>query len=103
MALEILLEEGRTFHHALRHDLESLFFVIIWICSHMEGPQVERKDVATVSIRQWFNMESTLRTLGHIKLAHIEDMERVILPEILSYRDDFKPFITDLKTAFFPF
>jgi hypothetical protein len=102
MAIEILLEEGRTFHHALRHKLESLFFVIIWICSHMEGPQVERKEIDKLTIRNWFSMESSLRSLGHTKLAHIEDMQRVILPEIPSYWDDFKPFISNLKTAFFP-
>jgi hypothetical protein len=46
MAIEILLERDKTFHHHLRNDLESVLFVIVWICSHMEGPGVERKDVA---------------------------------------------------------
>ena len=102
MAIEILLEKGRTFHHCLRHDLESLFFVIIWICSHMEGPEVERKDAANLVIRKWSNLESSLKDLGHIKLAHIDDMVRTILPEITSYWEDFKPFIWELKQAFFP-
>lgn len=103
MAIEILLEQGRTFHHTLQHDLESLFYVIIWIISHMEKPQVELKDAATkLTIRKWSNMESDLRDLGHAKLAHIDDMKRVILPEISSYWEDFKPFIWELKEAFFP-
>jgi hypothetical protein len=102
MAIEILLQKGRTFHHCLRHDLESLYFVIIWICSHMEGPQTERKDVAQLAIRKWSDLEAPLQHLGHIKLAHIDDMKGTILPEITSYWNDFKPFIWELKEAFFP-
>ena len=102
MAIEILLQKGRTFHHCLRHDLESLYFVIIWICSHMEGPEVERKDAAGLYVREWSNLEASLKHLGHIKLAHMDDMEDTILPEIPSYWEDFKPFIWELKQAFFP-
>ena len=102
MAIEILLEKGVTFHHHLRHDLESVLFVIIWICSHLEGPEVERKDVAHLSIRKWSNLELKLRELGHLKQAHIDDAERTILPEFTSYWEDFKPFILKLIRAFFP-
>jgi hypothetical protein len=102
MAIEILLQRGRTFHHCLRHDLESLYFVIIWICSHMEGPEVERKKTADLAIRKWSDMEAPLKHLGHVKLAHIDDMKDTILPEITSYWEDFKPFIWELKNAFFP-
>ena len=102
MAIEILLQKGRTFHHSLRHDLESLYFVIIWICSHMEGPEVERKDTAHLAIRKWSDMEAPLQHLGHVKLAHVDDMEQTILPDITSYWEDLKPFIWQLKQAFFP-
>lgn len=102
MAIEILLQKGITFHHCLRHDLESLFFVIIWICSHMEGPEVECKDVSKLLIRKWSDLEASLQHLGHVKLAHIDDMKEAILPYIPSYWDDFKPFIWELKQAFFP-
>jgi Fungal protein kinase len=102
MAIEILLEKGKTFYHHLRHDLESVLFVIIWICSHLEGPEVERKDVANLAVRKWSNMELGLRDLGHLKLAHIEDAKRTLLPEFTSYWEDFKPFILKLIQAFFP-
>jgi hypothetical protein len=102
MAIEILLEKGQTFHHHPRHDLESVLFVIIWLCSHMEGPEVERKDVADLAVRKWSNMKLTLRELGHIKLAHIEDAERTLLPEFTPYWEDFKPFVLKLIRAFFP-
>jgi protein kinase-like protein len=102
MAIEILLERGTTFRHHIRHDLESVLYVIIWICSHMEGPEIERLDAANLIIRRWSNMESDLRTLGHTKLAHIQDAPRTILPEFTTYWDDFKPFVLNLIRAFFP-
>lgn len=68
----------------------------------MEGPQIERKDAAKLAIRKWSDLEQPLKHLGHIKLAHIDDMVETILPDITSYWDDFKPFIWDLKEAFFP-
>jgi hypothetical protein len=68
----------------------------------MEGPEVERKDAAGLYVRAWSNLEATLKHLGHIKLAHMDDMIDTILPEIPSYWEDFKPFIWELKQAFFP-
>jgi hypothetical protein len=68
----------------------------------MEGPQVERKNAAKLTIRKWSDLEAPLKHLGHVKLAHIDDMRSTILPEISSYWEDFKPFIWKLKEAFFP-
>ena len=68
----------------------------------MEGPEIERKDVAHLTIRQWSNMELDLRSLGHLKQAHIDDAERMILPEFTKYWENFKPFILTLIRTFFP-
>jgi hypothetical protein len=75
MTIEVLLENGKTFHH---HDLESVLFVIIWICSRLEGPNIERQDVAHLAIQKW-SKELDLRSLGHLKQAHIDDAEQTIL------------------------
>jgi hypothetical protein len=68
----------------------------------MEGPEIERKDVTHLTIRKWSNMELDLRSLGHLKQAHIDDAERTILPEFTKYWEDFKPFVLKLIRAFFP-
>jgi hypothetical protein len=102
MAIEILLEKGRTFHHHLRHDLESVLYVIIWMCTHMEGPEVERKDSTKLTIRKWSNMELELRELGHLKSGHIDDADRAIIQEFTTYWADFGPFVLKLIRAFFP-
>ena len=102
MAIEILLEMGKNFHHHLRHDLESVLYVIIWICTHMEGPEVERKDSTKLTIRKWLNLEVELRDLGHIKSGHIDDADRAIIREFTTYWADFGPFVLKLIRAFFP-
>jgi hypothetical protein len=62
----------------------------------MEGPEIECKDVAHLTIWKWSNMELDLRLLGHLKQAHIDNTERTILPEFTKYWEDFKPFVLKL-------
>lgn len=104
MALEIMLQEGKDFIHELRHDLESLFYVIIWMCNHMTAAGVERELAKgnIPHIRGWCDMSLSLRQLGHLKLAHIMDAERIILAEFTPYWEDFKPFTRRLLAEFFP-
>lgn len=102
MALHIMLRGGINFHHELRHDLESVLYVIIWICCHMIGPEMEREDPEKLEIRKWCDMGLGLRELGHRKLAHIVDAEGVILKEFTPYWEDFKPFLRRLIKAFWP-
>lgn len=105
MALEIMLQGGKDFTHELRHDLESLLYVIIWMCNHMTAPGVERQlleEGDIPHIRGWCNMSLSLQQLGHLKLAHIVDAERIVLAEFTSYWEDFKPFARRLLAEFFP-
>lgn len=101
MALSVLLHGGQSFHHELRHDLESLLYVILWVCTHMAAPEVERSDTAGLNIRQWCDMQLNLKELGYRKLGHIVKAQTEILPQLAPYWDDFKPFITELLDAFF--
>jgi Fungal protein kinase len=71
MALEIMLMGGKTFCHSLNHDLESVFYVILWICTHMTGIESECEDLDHLDIRKWCGLEIGLRDLGLIKLLHI--------------------------------
>src|ERR1700678_1624931 len=104
MALEIMLKSGKNVRHELRHDLESLLYVVFWLCNHMIAPGVERElvDKNTPYIRGWCNMALSLQGLGHLKLAHIVDAERTILAEFTPYWEDFKPFAKHLLAEFFP-
>jgi hypothetical protein len=102
MSLEIMLKGGNSFYHDIRHDLESIFYVLIWVCCHMEEPEVERSDPYSLPIREWSNMNLKLHALGLLKLSHLASFEISILNHFTPYWDDFKPFMRDLKSAFWP-
>ena len=104
MALEIMLKSGENVRHELRHDLESLLYVVFWLCNYMIAPGVECElvDKNTPYIGGWCNMALSLQGLGHLKLAHIVDAERTILAEFTPYWEDFKPFAKRLLAEFFP-
>jgi hypothetical protein len=102
MALEIMLRGGKNFRHQLHHDLESIFYVLIWVCCHMEGPEVERDDPYSLPIREWCNMNLKLAKIGLIKLSHLANFEDSILKHFTPYWQDFKPFMRELKSAFWP-
>jgi hypothetical protein len=61
MALEIMLIEGQKFRHHLYDDFESVFYVLIWIACHIVQPKVECKDPQALPIREWCNMNKSLR------------------------------------------
>lgn len=102
MALEIMLNEGKLFCHDLRHDLESVLYVIIWVCTHMTGVESERKDLNNLHIREWCGLEEGLTKLGFTKLAHLAAAKISILPQVTAYWDAMKPFIQELINKFFP-
>jgi hypothetical protein len=101
MALKIMLSNGKK----ICHDLESIFYVLIWVCSHMEGPETERSDphsLESLPVREWCSMNVDLRTLGLIKLSHLAYFEDSILRHFTPYWNDFKPYLRQLKSAFWP-
>jgi hypothetical protein len=102
MALEIMLKDGKTFRHDIRHDLESIFYVLVWVCCHMEGPEMERSDTFVLPVREWCNMTLKLHKLGLTKLSHLANFEDSILRHFTPYWSEFKPFMRQLKSAFWP-
>ena len=83
MAIDLMLNREEHFCHELRHDLESVLYVILWICTSMEGPGVECRVAdpcfMDVPLRTWFDREANIQDLGYRKLAHVVDSERAIL------------------------
>jgi Fungal protein kinase len=109
MALDLMLHEDipdMPFHHELRHDLESILYVILWICTSMEGPGIERRIVdplfLNLPLHMWFDKDADIRRLGYIKLGQIVDAERAIFRNFPPFWNPLKPFIKQLLKAFFP-
>jgi hypothetical protein len=102
MAIKIMLKDGKCFCHQLRHDLELIFHVLLWLCCHMVEAGVERPLDQPPHMREWCNMLLNLWALGHHKLAHITNAERTLLADFTPYWDDFKLFVRRFLTAFWP-
>ncbi|KAF8808704.1 hypothetical protein BYT27DRAFT_7337683 [Phlegmacium glaucopus] len=109
MAIDLMLhrdEPDKPFCHELRHDLESILYVILWICTSMDGPGIERRVVdprfMDLPLRMWFDKDANIQNLGYLKLGHIVDAERAILNNFPPFWNSFKPFVRRLLTAFFP-
>jgi hypothetical protein len=98
--------------HGVAHDLESLVYVLLFLCTHLKGPCNDIGDPPLYGgdnsskhpsgIKQWLNAKD-FKVLGHIKFSNmIGDFERDILPYISPYFDPLKPHISALWNILFP-
>ena len=108
MAIEALLAINQTFVHKPQHDLESILYIILYICTFVHGPCLplsrHKLDVThhtSLPIRTWF-CSNNIREIGYRKLAHLECYDVAILPYFTPYWCDFAPFVKDLIVACFP-
>ena len=103
MTIEALLETNPTFTHKPRHDLESILYIIIYICTFIQGPGLLSFKIPTVfpPLLTWFTNDRT-REIGYRKLAHLQCYDIAILPNFTPYWQDFAPFVKDLIIACFP-
>ena len=111
MAIEALLAINQTFVHKPQHDLESILYIILYICTFVRGPGLPPAlsqhvfDIAhclSPPIRTWFSNDTDIRKMGYLKLAHLECYDIAILPYFAPYWHDFAPFAKDLIIACFP-
>ncbi len=102
MAIEALLATNGKFTHEPRHDLESVLYIIIFICTFVRGPGLPiYSPEASLPIRTWLCGDNT-KAIGSRKLANLQDYDIAILPYFAPYWQDFIPFVKDLIVACFP-
>ena len=112
MSLELLLHGGP---HRVEHDLESLLYVLIFICIHMPGPKSKftplpvnddhhrSEDGRFSPLKAWFGLTMSFQTLGWVKCGQLfEQFEDTIIAEISPYFSPMKKYIRDMWYAFFP-
>lgn len=106
MSIEALRSEGNLFTHEARHDLESLFYVILYICTYMCGPGKQRLDhrvpppSLTIPVLEWSARESR-RSASRRKILHMVLFEELVLDKLNAYWDDFKPYLRRLHAYCF--
>jgi len=86
--------------HRVIHDLESLFFVLLFICTHLDGLHNSVADPSPM--HSWLTM-SNLRDLGYLKLdSMLGHFEKGVLTYISSYFDPLKPHLLSWWRALHP-
>ena len=103
MAIEALTCTGHV-DHAPRHDLETILYVIIYICTFTNGPNLpctENQLLKNLAICSWFKNDG-MSSIGTSKIGHMQCAEQEILPNFTEYWTDFALFILDLIKACFP-
>ena len=88
MAIEMLMKASvktsvnpsDTFFHSAKHDLESLFYVLLYISTLYSGPQQKmgaaelRQAHSSVPILEWVEPEAfqkSFRYMGRLKISHL--------------------------------
>lgn len=107
MALESLKWKFPSeFTHEPRHDLESLFYVILTICTYVNSPGCLRSpipigDEQSLCVNEWW---ATLdgRLLVRNKAQHITSLDEFVLPCLPSYWTDFHQVLRDLREVIWP-
>src|SRR5260370_39601698 len=100
MAIEAVLPFNQNFIHKPQHDLESILYIILNICTFVQGPGLPKLNISP-PILTW-SCNNDVRGMGYLKLAHLECYEMAILPYFALYWSDFAPFVKDLIVAGFP-
>lgn len=101
MALEMLAQDPVT--HTYHHDLESFFYVFLWICTFYSKPGVEigAKDAKEKPMYYW-NDRGKESSSKEVHMKSYQRFERKILDNFAEYFEDFKGLAKELYEAVFP-
>lgn len=106
MALEALEWQVNNFEHQPKHDLESLFYVILTICTYVASPGHLRSPIPAATDRsicpnEWWDT-GDLTLLARNKAAQVSSLHKFILSRLPPYWDDFHQVLTDLRNTIWP-
>jgi hypothetical protein len=108
MAVQLLTGVGSV-KHEFYHDLESLFYVMCYICCICAGPNNtlrEDLDVFETAIGKWFGKEGrTEQQIGAEKYETVTSFDHFaehILPAFHSYFEPLMPYMSDLRDIAIP-
>ena len=105
MALEVLRAEGAFSHHP-RHDLESFFYVLLFICMKYKGPGTKRTNAnleafQSFGIQDWFTWDSTFKQLADSKVSQMTHFDCAFMTKFNPYFEDLKDCLTSMYNTIF--
>jgi hypothetical protein len=93
------------------HDLESIFYTLIYLLTIVKSPGVMRTQMdydilsSHPPILKWFDvtaMDNSFKDMARLKMGHLCDFDGSILAKMDSYFQPLTPFLLGLLDAFFP-
>jgi hypothetical protein len=97
MAIGVLYREK----HSFRHDLESFFWVLFWICVHYNGPG--QKSIVVPRFDKWNFVD--MQELAELKkgtVSHEGDFNKTLDENFTPYYQPLKPWVNRLRKVVFP-
>lgn len=106
MALDALRWRVAEFDHKPKHDLESLFYVILNICTYVSAPgrlrgSVAGQDEESVCINEWWATYD-YNLIFRSKAIQMSAFDTFILERLPPYWNDFHQVLIDLRNVIWP-
>lgn len=109
MAIDVLNASKQKHKHAYYHDLESLFYVLCWVCTVSAGPGVDRpsKEFPNSVVRHWNDQEPSEIGMAMVAASkEVNTKNDEAFGQILKdFHEYFKPIfgcISELRKCLFP-
>jgi hypothetical protein len=105
MSVELLTKQEKI-RHDCYHNLESLFFVLIYLCTNLSGPgtirtREELEVFTSIPLSSWFKTSSSRRQIGINKAGALCNFRTNILNFFAPYFEDLKPCAIKLFKAMY--
>jgi Fungal protein kinase len=100
MAIEALITPKNVeFAHLPSHDLESILYVILYICTFTQGPCqslcLDFDVPESLYMKSWFSTDS-VDVISFCKVGHMSQPEQTIIPGFMKYWENFIPYALEL-------
>jgi hypothetical protein len=97
--------ESKVFTQLPCHDLESILYVILYICTFFKGPGSMKEsgdfpELMSIPLERWFRQE-TISAIGREKVGAIMTAEVSLLAKFTPYWADMVPFVRRLISTCF--
>jgi hypothetical protein len=119
MAIEMLMKNPKwssgnpdaVFIHTAKHDLESLFYVVLYLCTLYSGPGAKMKvsdllkSHSSVPLLEWVDpsaFSQSFRSIGRLKTSHMINFETTIVAKISPFFGPIIPALIKLHEKMFP-